>query len=178
MQRLLLQRLRRTSSPRWRWRNNQPLNKEPCNMKKLMQLLQPLLQVSLAAFAGLRGSGSWGTDERPTNFREMILWRRPNGSAPLTALLSKTKSEKVDDPQFSWWEEELNAIRIQTDAGFSTTANNLTTDTSNPTAQDLVAGDVLLVEAALTTSYAHEILVVSSVSSATGFVAKRGQAGS
>ena len=57
------------------------------------------------AFAGLRGTGSWGTDERPTNFRETILWRRPNGNAPLTALLSKTKSEKVDDPQFSWWEE-------------------------------------------------------------------------
>lgn len=131
-----------------------------------------------ASFAGLRGTGDWGTDERPKNFREAILWRRPNGQAPLTALLAKTKSQKVDDPEFAWWEEELNAVRIQTDAAFSTTANNLTTDTTAPTALDLVAGDVLLVEAAITTSYAHEILVVSSVASATAFTVKRAQAGS
>lgn len=146
---------------------------------KAMHLFDWLLTqlLLLQAFAGLRGSGDWGTDERPTNFRETILWRRPNGNAPLTALLSKMKSQKLDDPQFSWWEEELNAVRIQTDAAFSTTANNLTTDTSSPTALDLVAGDVLLVEAAITSSYAHEILVVSSVNSATGFTVKRGQAG-
>lgn len=154
-------------------------------MKKLMQFfltalcwLTPKEMWAFNAFAGLRGTGDWGTDERPTNFRETILWRRPNGQAPLTALLSKTKSEKVDDPQFSWWEEELNAIRIQVNAAFSTTANNLTTDTAAPTALDLVAGDVLMVEKAITTAYDHEIIVVSSVSSATGFVAKRAQAGS
>ena len=43
------------------------------------------------AVAGLRGTGDWGTDERPKNFRETILWRDPNGSAPLTALMSKMK---------------------------------------------------------------------------------------
>lgn len=54
------------------------------------------------AVAGLRGTGDWGTDERPKNFREYILWRRPNGMAPLTALLSKMKSEKSNDPEFAW----------------------------------------------------------------------------
>lgn len=29
----------------------------------------------LGALAGLRGTGDWGTDERPKNFREYILWR-------------------------------------------------------------------------------------------------------
>ena len=48
----------------------------------------------MAAIAGLRGTGDWATDERPKNFREMILWRNPNGSAPLTALLSKMASDK------------------------------------------------------------------------------------
>lgn len=28
------------------------------------------------AVAGLRGTGDWATDERPKNFREMILWRK------------------------------------------------------------------------------------------------------
>ena len=54
------------------------------------------------AFAGLRGTGDWGTDERPKNFREMILWRDPNGQTPLTALMSKMRSEATDDPEFSW----------------------------------------------------------------------------
>ena len=64
------------------------------------------------AVAGLRGTGDWATDERPKNFREMILWRNPNGMAPLTALLSKMKSESTDDPEFAWYEEELNALRL------------------------------------------------------------------
>jgi hypothetical protein len=128
------------------------------------------------AVAGLRGTGDWGTDERPKNFREMILWRRPNGSAPLTALLSKTKSQKVNDPEFNWWEEELNAIRVQTDAtGLAAASTTVTIVVGD--AQDLVPGDVLLVEKALTTAYDHEIVVVSSVTSSTVFVIKRGQAG-
>jgi hypothetical protein len=130
----------------------------------------------MLAVAGLRGTGNWGTDERPKNFREMILWRRPNGSAPLTALLAKTKSQKVDDPEFNWWEEELNAIRVQLDAtglaAASTTATIVLGD-----AQDLVVGDVLLIEKAITTVYDHEIVVVSSITSTTVFVIKRGQAG-
>lgn len=131
----------------------------------------------LSAVAGLRGTGSWGTDERPTNFREMILWRRPNGRAPLTALLSKTKSEKVDDPTFSWWEEELNLVRLQINfgTGYATSATTVVVDSGN--ADELVPGDVLLVEAALTSSYTHEILVVSSVTDSSNFSIKRAQAG-
>jgi hypothetical protein len=56
----------------------------------------------MAAVAGLRGTGDWGTDERPKNFREYILFRQPNGDTPLTALMAKTGKESVDDPEFSW----------------------------------------------------------------------------
>ena len=52
----------------------------------------------MAAVAGLRGTGDWGTDERPKNFRELILWRDPNGEAPLTALMAKMRKESTDDP--------------------------------------------------------------------------------
>lgn len=129
------------------------------------------------AVAGLRGTGDWGTDERPKNFREMILWRRPNGRAPLTALLAKMRSEKVNDPEFSWWEEELNALRLQINftTGYATSATSLVVDSGN--ADELVAGDVLLVEGAITSSYTHEILVVSSVTDSSNFTVKRAQAG-
>jgi len=65
------------------------------------------------AILGIRGTGDWGTDERPKNFRETILWRQPNGQTPLTALLSKMGSESTNDPEFAWWEEQLNTMRVQ-----------------------------------------------------------------
>lgn len=60
---------------------------------------------------GMRGTGDWAEDERPESWREQILYLKPNGSAPLTALLSKMKKEKVDDPQFHWWTKGLATMR-------------------------------------------------------------------
>jgi hypothetical protein len=114
------------------------------------------------AIAGLRGTGDWGVDERPTNFREMILWRSPNGQAPLTALLSKMRSETTSDPQFSWWEEELNALRLTT-TGEASDTDTLLTITSNITdGTDIVAGDIFLVEKDLTPAFDHEIVVATT----------------
>lgn len=59
------------------------------------------------AFLGMRGTGSWVGNERPQNWREMILYLYPNGAAPLTAILSKMKSESVDDPHFHWFTKGL-----------------------------------------------------------------------
>ncbi len=59
------------------------------------------------ALLGMRGTGSWGTDVRPKNFREMILRLYPNGMAPLTAIMSKLGSESVNDPEFNWWTKTI-----------------------------------------------------------------------
>tara|TARA_R110000824_G_scaffold77767_4_gene196583 strand:- start:5412 stop:6698 length:1287 start_codon:yes stop_codon:yes gene_type:complete len=59
------------------------------------------------AFLGMRGNGDWATDQRPKHWREMILYLYPNGSAPLTAMLSKMKSSKVSDPEYNWWTKNL-----------------------------------------------------------------------
>jgi hypothetical protein len=131
------------------------------------------------AVAGLRGTGDWTTDERPKNFREMILWRSPNGQAPLTALMSKMKSESTDDPEFAWYEEEMNALRLTVNytTGFSTTDTSITVTSNVTNAQDCVAGDVFLVEKTLTTAYDNEIVIVASVTSSTVVVFTRAQAG-
>lgn len=129
----------------------------------------------MTAIAGLRGTGDWGTDERPKNFRESILWLDPNGQAPLTAMLGKMKDESTDDPEFAWWEESLNQVRVQSDAtglSSSSTALGLTSG-----GFDLVPGDLLLVEKADSTTYNNEIMEVSSVTSNTAVVVKRGQRG-
>lgn len=129
----------------------------------------------MPAIAGLRGTGDWGADERPKNFREYILWRDPNGGAPLTALLSKMGSESVDDPEFNWWEEEQSLVRVTTDStggSASSTTLGLTAGGLN-----LVPGDMLLVEKADAATYNNEIVEVSSVTSDTSIVVRRAQAG-
>lgn len=129
----------------------------------------------MASIAGLRGTGDWGTDERPKNFRETILWRDPNGVTPLTALMAKAKSESTDDPEFAWFEEQLNQIRVQSDATGAAAASTALTLTGG--GLDLVAGDLLLVEKADSTTYDNEIVEVSSITSDTAIVIRRGQAG-
>lgn len=61
----------------------------------------------MTTFLGMRGNGDWVTDQRPTSYREGILYLYPNGDAPLTAIMSRMRSEKVDDPQFNWWTQGL-----------------------------------------------------------------------
>ncbi len=130
----------------------------------------------MVAIAGLRGTGDWATDERPKNFREMILWRNPNGSAPLTAMMSKMKSESVDDPEFAWWEEELNSVRLTMDAtGASSTSTSFGLTAGG---LDVVPGDILMVEKTETATYDNELVEVSSVTSDTAIVVKRARAGS
>lgn len=127
------------------------------------------------AIAGLRGTGDWGTDERPKNFREMILWRNPNGSAPLTALMSKMRSSTTDDPEFTWWEEELAPVRLLINGASIVTATvTMTVDAGD--AENLVIGDLLMVEKDTVTTYSYELLQVASIQSSTQFVVSRGAA--
>lgn len=127
------------------------------------------------AFAGIRGTGSFGTGERPQSYREMILWLNPNGTAPLFALTSKTRKQSVSDPQFHWWQETLGQLRLTINytTGYATSDETLVVS-SNGLA--CVAGDVFLLEKAYSGTYDHEFLVVSSVTNDTTVVFKRGQA--
>lgn len=144
--------------------------------------------------AGLRGTSDFGTDERPKNFRELILWRNPNGTAPLFALMSRMKTESTDDPEFNWWTEPNDIVRLEVDAVVATTGTTITIEPNMPgsstglsadndsvfaDATVLVPGDVLQVESTETTGAAYnmELVVVSSVTDSTTFVVKRGQAG-
>ena len=94
-----------------------------------------------AGFLGMRGTGDWVTDERPKNWREMILRLYPNGDAPLTAILAKMKSERVDDPEFNWWTKSL-----ATQGGTVTEVYTDVLSTAYTTGG--AAGDLLYVKAA------------------------------
>ena len=150
----------------------------------------------MAAVAGVRGMGDWGTDERPKNFREMILFRNPNGTAPIFALTSKMGKRTVDDSEFSWWTEpnDLVRLRINGALGNGSTVVDVTVDGTDPNAANsdrhwgdprhLVKGDLLMVEpSADAVAFNHEVLEVDDAGAAakaapgTVFTVKRGRAG-
>lgn len=142
----------------------------------------------MAGVAGLRGTGDWGTDERPKNFREMILWRNPNGTAPITALLAKANKSAVSDAEFSWWDEAVDIVRLEVNGSLGSGATTVIVDSVDPTAAlpkssygtatHLKRGDVLQVEKTTeTTAYDNELIEVVTVVSDTEFTVKRGVAG-
>jgi len=142
----------------------------------------------MPAVAGLRGTGDWGTDERPKSFRENILWQRPNGTAPIFGLTSKSKSITKNDPEFSWWTETQTIIQLQSSLAHLAADTIITVDSTDPditdmkknygTAKHLKAGDLLMVEPlADAVSLVYEILIVKEVLSDTQVLVQRGAAG-
>lgn len=132
----------------------------------------------MAFFAGLRGTGSFGTDERPKSFRESILWMNPNGSAPLFALTSKAKTESVNDPEFSWWEETKNICRMQVNGALDNNPATTTVVVASGALQ-LIPGDLLYVEPATeVATFNEERLRVVSITNDTTFVVQRAASGS
>jgi hypothetical protein len=140
------------------------------------------------AVAGLRGTGDWGTDERPKNFRAGILRFNPNGTAPIFALTGKAGKKTVDDPEFAWWCEGNAQVRLQVNGALGASDTTVTVDSPDPTsttmgvmygvASHLKAGDILLVEpTADNATFNHELIEVDSVQSDTQFTVRRGAGG-
>lgn len=98
----------------------------------------------MGGFLGMRGTGDWVENERPENWRQGILLLYPNGSAPLTAMLSKMGEERTTDPHFHWWTKSL------ADQAGSFTAGEIYTDAAMSSAYTSggVVGSILYVKVA------------------------------
>lgn len=140
------------------------------------------------AVAGLRGTGDWGTDERPKDFRGKILEVRPNGNVPIFALSSRAGKKTVTDPEYSWWAEPNNLIRLTVNGALVAGDTTCVVDSADPTASTLNAlygvashlkqGDQLLVEpSADHATFDHEVIEVVSVQSDTTFTIQRSAQG-
>lgn len=83
----------------------------------------------MTAISGLRGTGQFATDFRPTNYRELFTLLEPNGTAPLQALLSMAGSEATDDPKYNHFRDELPDRKLTADGAVaSATTNTVTVD--------------------------------------------------
>jgi len=98
----------------------------------------------MAAIQGLRGSGQFTTDFRPTNYRELFTLLEPNGTAPLQALLSMAGSEATDDPKYNHFRDELPDRKLTVDGAI---ADAVTTTVTFDAADDqnfIVPGAILI----------------------------------
>lgn len=79
---------------------------------------------------GLRGSGEFSTEFRPTNYRELFTLLEPNGSAPFNALLAMTSGEATDDPIYSNFRDEIpeRVVKINNSGGYNATATSIVID--------------------------------------------------
>lgn len=144
----------------------------------------------MGAVAGLRGSGDFGTDERPKSFREMILFRNPNGNSPIFGLTSKAGKKTVTDAEFSWWDEPNDLVRLTVNGARTTSDTQIIVDSTDPdattpsalygSALNLKPGDLLMVEGTDSATWdgtVNELLLVEQVMSATTFVVRRASGG-
>ena len=120
---------------------------------------------------GMRGTGSFAADHRPENYREKYLMLEPNGSAPLTAILSMLPSEATDDPEFHNFRKDLPSFTF-THSG--TAANNATTLTAS------AAGDAAFfrVGMLIRNFRTGEVAKITALPSTTTFTITRGFFGS
>lgn len=142
----------------------------------------------MSGIAGLRGTGDFGTDERPKDFRSNILFFNPNGEAPIFALSSKAGKRVVKDPEFAWWAEGNALVRLQVNGSHASGDTLINVDTNDPTSTTLGAnygtathlkpGDILMVEPATDqATFNPEFIRVENVLSDTQFTVARGVAG-
>jgi len=143
----------------------------------------------MSGIGGLRGTGDFGTDERPKDFRSNVLFFNPNGESPIFALTAKSGKRIVKDPEFSWWAEGNALVRLQVAGSHDAGDTLITVDTLDPTSTTLGAnygtathlkpGDLLMVEPSADAAvYAPELIEVTNVLSDTQFTATRGAGGS
>jgi len=122
------------------------------------------------AIQGLRHTNTVWADGRPKNWRAGLLMAYPNGMMPLTGLTSLMKSESTDDPEYNWWEKEMQTRRLQLSANLGAVGTELTVASG---AFAFKAGDVFMSEQTM-----ERMLVVADPVSDTKLSVVRGFAGS
>lgn len=124
---------------------------------------------------GLRDTSNFATNERPENWRQMLLYLYPNGKLPLTALTGVMKESSTDDPVFHWWEKALDDRRLALGQNIAASAagtqETWTLDASS-NAITFVQNDILLVE-----ETDEQVRVFSDPTSDTSITVVRGANG-
>ncbi len=98
----------------------------------------------MAGVNGLRGTGQFASDFRPTNYRELYTLLEPNGTAPLNALLSMGSSQSTDDPKYNNFRDELPDRKLKVNGALNASATTIQLDTGDAGVPFVVAGSIVV----------------------------------
>ena len=127
----------------------------------------------VAGIQGLRGTGEFGVDARPTNYREMFTLLEPNGDAPLNALLAMASSESTDDPKYNNFRDQLPDRTLQVDGAIVSTGTGIEAITLDNSSENLFA----IVDSILINSETGEVMHVTTAATATTVSVQRNVGG-
>lgn len=102
----------------------------------------------MSTVLGLKGTGNFDSDQRPKNYRQVIMLLYPNTKAPLTAILGFLKEEATDDPEFKNFLKGLPTQR-QTVSGAQTAGDTTIELTAANAAKVFKKGHAVLNERTL-----------------------------
>lgn len=120
------------------------------------------------ALPGMKSTNDFAANERPKNWRAGILLLEPRNKAPLAALTAAMDSSTTDDPEFNWWEEEVDVGSLIV-SGAQTNVDTAIEVTQYGTR--LKAGDVLY------NARTTEAIRLTAVTDDTNITVQRGVAG-
>lgn len=100
--------------------------------------------MSVAGISGVRGTGQFTVDFRPTNYREYFTLLEPNGDAPLNALLAMASSESTDDPKYNNFRDELPERVMTMGAAVADAATGTLTLANSDENKFAIAGSILV----------------------------------
>jgi len=93
---------------------------------------------------GLRGTGTFSADFRPTNYRELYTLLEPNGDAPLQALLSMTGSESTDDPKYNNFRDHMPDRKVLVNGAVASAVTTTVVLADSDENKFIVAGSILI----------------------------------
>tara|TARA_R110000772_G_scaffold47013_1_gene107520 strand:+ start:695 stop:1870 length:1176 start_codon:yes stop_codon:yes gene_type:complete len=131
----------------------------------------------MTAISGLRGTGQFTADFRPTNYRELFSLLEPNGTAPLQALLSMAGSEATDDPKYNHFRDEMPDRKLTVDGAVASASTASVTVDSADDEAFVVPGTILInvdtgeVMRATAAPNSHAIAVVRNIGGTTHQIA-------
>lgn len=96
------------------------------------------------AILGVRGTGQFDTNFRPTNYRELYTFLEPNGDAPLAALVAMMGSESTDDPKYNNFRDEMPDQVVSVDGAIASAVTEAIVLDPNDDNQFIVAGTILV----------------------------------
>lgn len=96
------------------------------------------------ALPGMKSTADFVDGERPKNWRAGILLNSPRNNAPLYSLTAAMSTQSTDDPEFTWWEEDVQMFNYAVSADVT---NSATTIPLTGGGLMLKAGDMLRVDA-------------------------------